>query len=604
MGGRPGRRRRALRRPGGRRDRRRDRGHRGGRRRPRRRRLRPAARRRRRRGIGWRDEVLLFPEAGTNVVQRFASAGAGRLHGLRGRRRGADRQPAPDRRADRAPRRAPRTGRDDGRLVHYSACQGAHPTRDAAGGDLPPRRRRRSGWSCPTSAAGFGAKSRTYPEELALGFYARAVGRPVKWTETRSENMVAMPQGRGQVQYAKLGGTPRRSHHRLPARRGPGRRRLPDDRRRPAGMTLRMATGVYDIANVGFTGVVGRDERRRPPRRTAGPGRPEAAVAIERMVDRFAAEIGMDPAEVRRRNIVPAVHRGVHHRHRHGVRRRRLPRGARAGARRRGLRRAARRAGAPAAGRRHRRSSASASPSYVEITAGVAGLRVRLGRAARRRPPRGAHRRHAVRPGPRDDVGDDRGRPHRRADRPDRGAPRRHRPRPFGRPHRRVPLGAARRGGHRRRPRTKLIDAARKRAARPARGRRRRRGARRRAGRFHVAGTPARASVGLGRRSWQGAAEGRRWPASSPVSTTSRRRCRRSRSVPTSPWSRSTPRPAHVLLRSIVAVRRRRRADQPAAGRGADPRRHRPGRRPGADGGDPLRRGRHSRRPRTSPTTR
>ena len=69
-------------------------------------------------------------------------------------------------------------------------------------------------------------------------------------------------------------------------------------------MTQRMTTGVYDLDNVGFTGV---SVVTNTVSTTAyrGAGRPEAAVAIERMVDRFAAEIGMDPAEVRRRNFVP-----------------------------------------------------------------------------------------------------------------------------------------------------------------------------------------------------------------------------------------------------------------------------------------------------------
>ena len=69
-------------------------------------------------------------------------------------------------------------------------------------------------------------------------------------------------------------------------------------------MTQRMTTGVYDLDNVGFTGV---SVVTNAVSTTAfrGAGRPEAAVAIERMVDRFAAEIGMDPAEVRRRNFVP-----------------------------------------------------------------------------------------------------------------------------------------------------------------------------------------------------------------------------------------------------------------------------------------------------------
>ena len=90
--------------------------------------------------------------------------------------------------------------------MHYSACQGGHPTKELLSAiyGLDPADVR---VIVPDMGGGFGAKSRTYPEEAVLGFYARRLGRPVRWTETRSENLLAMPQGRGQVQYAKLGGT-------------------------------------------------------------------------------------------------------------------------------------------------------------------------------------------------------------------------------------------------------------------------------------------------------------------------------------------------------------------------------------------------------------
>ena len=70
------------------------------------------------------------------------------------------------------------------------------------------------------------------------------------------------------------------------------------------GMTQRMITGTYELGNVGFSADV-VVTNTVPITAYRGAGRPEAAVAIERMVDRFAAEIGMDPAEVRSRNLVP-----------------------------------------------------------------------------------------------------------------------------------------------------------------------------------------------------------------------------------------------------------------------------------------------------------
>jgi carbon-monoxide dehydrogenase large subunit len=248
------------------------------------------------------DDVLLFPDAGTNVVQRFASkqsADFGDCEVVVAERIVNQRMTA----APIETRSGAAYWTDDGRLVHYSACQGAHPTRDllATIYGLDPGQVR---VVVPDMGGGFGAKSRTYPEELALGAYARRVGRPVRWTETRSENMVAMPQGRGQVQQARLGGSRdgRITAYQLDVVQDAGA--YPLIGAVLPGMTMRMTTGVYDIANVGFTGV---SVVTNAVSTTAfrGAGRPEAAVAIERMVDRFAAEIGMDPAEVRRRNLVP-----------------------------------------------------------------------------------------------------------------------------------------------------------------------------------------------------------------------------------------------------------------------------------------------------------
>ncbi len=248
------------------------------------------------------DEVLLFPEHGSNVVMRFASERVADFDACEV----VVEERIVNQRLTAAPIE-PRSGAaywtDDGRLVHYSACQGAHPTKtllaEIYGLDASQVR-----VVVPDVGGGFGAKSRTYPEELALGHYARAVGRPVRWTETRTENILAMPNGRGQVQRAKLGGRRdgRITAYQLDVVQDAGA--FPLIGAYLPAMTQRMTTGVYEIENVGFTGV---SVVTNAVSTTAyrGAGRPEAAVAIERMVDRFAAEIGMDPAEVRRRNFVP-----------------------------------------------------------------------------------------------------------------------------------------------------------------------------------------------------------------------------------------------------------------------------------------------------------
>ncbi len=249
-----------------------------------------------------RDETLIFPDHGTNVLSRIELPTQVDFSGCEvvvGER-------IVNQRLSGAPIEA-RAGiaywTDEGRLVHYSAVQGAHPTRDllAATYGLKPSDVR---VVIPNVGGGFGAKSRTYPEELALGFYSRVLGRPVKWTETRSENVMAMPHGRGQIQYARLGGT-RDGHltaYQLDVVQDIGA--YPLIAAVLPQMTLRMATGTYDIANVGFS-AEGVLTNTVPMTAYRGAGRPEATVAIERMVDRFAAEIGMDPAEVRSKNLVP-----------------------------------------------------------------------------------------------------------------------------------------------------------------------------------------------------------------------------------------------------------------------------------------------------------
>ncbi len=248
------------------------------------------------------DEMLLFPGAGTNAVMELASPGRADFTGCEV----VVEERIVNQRLSGAPME-PRVGvahwTDDGRLVHYSACQGAHPTKAllAAIYGLDEERVR---VVVPDMGGGFGVKSRTYPEEAALGFYAKVLGRPVRWTETRSENFLAMPQGRGQVQYATLGGTRdgRITAYQLDVFQDAGA--YPMTGSVLHGMTMRMTCGVYDIDNVGFTGTswVTNTASITAYR---GAGRPEAAVAIERMVDRFAAEIGMDPADVRRINMLP-----------------------------------------------------------------------------------------------------------------------------------------------------------------------------------------------------------------------------------------------------------------------------------------------------------
>ena len=155
----------------------------------------------------------------------------------------------------------------------------------------------------PDVGGGFGAKMSPYPEDLLVPFLARAVGRPVRWVETRSENMTAMSHGRGQVLLAELGGgrDGTFSAYRLTVLQDAGA--YPGIGAFLPYMTQMMAPGVYEIPRVECTtrSVV---TTTTPVEAFRGAGRPEATQAIERAVDAYAVEVGLDPVEVRRRNLI------------------------------------------------------------------------------------------------------------------------------------------------------------------------------------------------------------------------------------------------------------------------------------------------------------
>jgi carbon-monoxide dehydrogenase large subunit len=192
----------------------------------------------------------------------------------------------------------------DGRLVQWLStqhAQGAHaPIAATNGVDVAQVR-----VMTPDVGGGFGAKIGAYPEELLLGVIAKKVGRPVRWRETRSESMVALGHGRAQLQYVTIGGTKQGkvTHYQLHAIQDSGAWVDMGTILAPF-MTRPMSSGVYNIPNIECrtTSVV---TNTTPTVAYRGAGRPEATAAIERAMDMFAAEIGMDPAEVRRINLIP-----------------------------------------------------------------------------------------------------------------------------------------------------------------------------------------------------------------------------------------------------------------------------------------------------------
>jgi carbon-monoxide dehydrogenase large subunit len=191
----------------------------------------------------------------------------------------------------------------DGRLTVWACTQMPHMTKTllAAFNGLEPDTVH---VVTPDVGGGFGSKFGAFPEEALLPWLARAVGRPVRWVETRTESMLNLPHGRAQFHRAKLGGTRdgRLLAYQLDVVQDAGA--YPNFGGMMPLMTMTMTSGVYDIPTVSFsaqtvaTNTVSIGAYR-------GAGRPEAAATIERMVELFAHEAGLDPIEVRRRNFIP-----------------------------------------------------------------------------------------------------------------------------------------------------------------------------------------------------------------------------------------------------------------------------------------------------------
>jgi carbon-monoxide dehydrogenase large subunit len=152
---------------------------------------------------------------------------------------------------------------------------------------------------------GFGGKGHVYPEDLLITFLARRLGRPVRWIEGRSEHLMSATHSRDQLHDLEIGFD---DDGRILA--------LTDDyivdcgAWNPIGSgvaynTAVHLTGPYRIENFAASGrIVVTNKVPNAPYR--GAGRPEAAFAMERTIDLVARALGLEPAEVRRRNMIRA----------------------------------------------------------------------------------------------------------------------------------------------------------------------------------------------------------------------------------------------------------------------------------------------------------
>jgi carbon-monoxide dehydrogenase large subunit len=157
----------------------------------------------------------------------------------------------------------------------------------------------------PDVGGGFGSKLNVYGEEVLVSALSRRLGRPVKWTATRTEDMQACTHGRDQFDYVRIGaksdGTLTALHIEVLADLGAYFQLLTPF---IPSFTAFVASGCYRIPAV-QTDVTGVFTNKFPTDAVRGAGRPEAAHLIEVMMDQLADELGMDRLELRRKNFIP-----------------------------------------------------------------------------------------------------------------------------------------------------------------------------------------------------------------------------------------------------------------------------------------------------------
>ena len=158
----------------------------------------------------------------------------------------------------------------------------------------------------PDVGGGFGSKIPAYPDEALVSYAAMTLGRSVKWTEDRSENYKVTTHGRDHVQYVEMCGTKDGTITgiRTKVYAGLGAYASTAAPGVPTILHGLMYSGAYMIPNIQGT-IVGAYTSTTPVDAYRGAGRPEATFLIERLVDTFARHLGLDPADVRRKNLIP-----------------------------------------------------------------------------------------------------------------------------------------------------------------------------------------------------------------------------------------------------------------------------------------------------------
>ncbi|MBY3554531.1 xanthine dehydrogenase family protein molybdopterin-binding subunit [Modestobacter lapidis] len=249
------------------------------------------------------EDVLLYPDVGTNVYAAFGEPAPEDFFA------GCEvvvSRPVVNQRVAPAPletRAASAVWGEDGRVTIWCSNQGAQMVQMEIaawlGLDIS-----KVHVITPDVGGGFGAKIGADPEFALIAQAAKIAGRPVRWSESRSENLVGMVHGRAQDHVVTIGG-----------RRDGTVEAYSIEIDQDAGahprfavvlptLTMLMTSGVYAFPKVHAQArVLATNTTSTAAYR--GAGRPEATLSVERAMDLFAAEIGMDPAEVRRKNLIP-----------------------------------------------------------------------------------------------------------------------------------------------------------------------------------------------------------------------------------------------------------------------------------------------------------
>jgi len=158
----------------------------------------------------------------------------------------------------------------------------------------------------PDVGGGFGVKSGPYREEVLLAWLARRLGRPVKWVATREEDQITTNHARGSTCEAELAVDADGRIAGLRARiTSPLGTALMNGAAGPPWNHARLLPGCYVVPACEIS-VTGALTTTTPVAAYRGAGRPEATFVMERLIDTAARALGLDPAEIRRRNFVRA----------------------------------------------------------------------------------------------------------------------------------------------------------------------------------------------------------------------------------------------------------------------------------------------------------